>query len=240
MRALSLQNTITLDTTIISTRPKGLPILSGAVQSGGASAMAMNPSSVDTMSVSPFERGIAAAHQTWVRGSSVFRFVTVNAASDIDVPRGAFVTPNGTESHLELVASQADGSPLPNWLSFNSISRVFSGTPPENSFGTLDLKVVGHDMFGHEAQVDIHVVIGHEHALTELIDATEPSRVFHERVEMLQHDTSALVLAPLPDSPPPQSRHRAVGKPSLRSQLRHIGPITYSRAARELLDRTAL
>ena len=235
-------DTIALDTTILSTRPKGLPTLSDTMQSGGASAMALAPTSISSTFTPSFERSLSASHQTWVHGSSVYHFVSTNVESNTDVPMGAFVTPDGTESQLELVASQADGSPLPNWLAFNSVDRVFSGTPPNDAFGSLDLKVVGHDMFGHEAEVDLHVVLGHKQDLTDLIDVTETPRVIHENMENLQHSTSTLLLTPLPDTiaqDSPAQPTRIIGKSALRSQLRDVGVLAHSRAARGLLDRKA-
>ena len=153
---------------------------------------------------------------------------------------GAFVTPDGTEGQLELQASQADGSPLPNWLSFNSVGRVFYGTPPNDILGgTLDLKVVGHDMFGHQAQVDVHVVLGHKAELTELADVSETPRNIHESMQSLQHGAITLLSAPLPDIMVQNAPSPAVGKAALRSQLRDVGSMAHSRAARELLDRRA-
>ena len=153
---------------------------------------------------------------------------------------GAFITPNGTESQMELQASMADGSPLPNWMSFNSVGRVFNGTPPNEILGgTMDLKVVGHDMFGHQAQVDVHVVVGHKTNLTEMVDVSETPRAIHASMDNLQHSASALLFAPLPDVAVHTVPTPAAGKPALRSQLRGMGSMAHSRAARELLDRRA-
>jgi Putative Ig domain len=38
-----------------------------------------------------------------------------------------------------------DGTALPGWLSFNASTRTFSGTPPQDFNGTLDLKVTASD-----------------------------------------------------------------------------------------------
>lgn len=231
---------VMLHTVIPDLRPRGLPSLSSVMQSGNPSALAIGTDALEAVLKSPFERSLSASHQTWVRGSSVYRFITTDAESGTEVPMGAFVTPNGTENQLELLASMADGSPLPNWLSFNSVGRVFNGTPPNDIMGgTMDLKVVGHDMFGHQAQVDVHVVLGHKSELTQMIDVTETPRTIHASMESLQRGTSALLLAPLPDvevqtAPPP-----TVGKSALRNQLRTVGSMAHSRAARELLDRRA-
>lgn len=46
---------------------------------------------------------------------------------------------------LTLSASLADGSALPAWLSFNPLTRTFSGTPDDAQVGTLALRVTATD-----------------------------------------------------------------------------------------------
>ena len=59
------------------------------------------------------------------------------------VPAGAFTDVDG--SNLTYTAALANGSPLPTWLGFNAVSRTFSGTPPQDFNGTIDLKVTASD-----------------------------------------------------------------------------------------------
>jgi VCBS repeat-containing protein len=59
--------------------------------------------------------------------------VPANAFSDID------------NAVLTYSARLGDGSALPTWLSFNASTRTFSGTPPLNFNGTLDLRVTASD-----------------------------------------------------------------------------------------------
>ncbi len=59
--------------------------------------------------------------------------LVVPAFTDID-------SPNITYS-----ATLADGSPLPAWLSFDPVSRTFTGTPQAGSAGSYTLKVTGSD-----------------------------------------------------------------------------------------------
>ena len=60
------------------------------------------------------------------------------------VPADAFsdVDDNTT---LSYTATLGDNSQLPAWLSFDATSRTFSGTPPQNFGGSLDLKVTASD-----------------------------------------------------------------------------------------------
>ncbi len=55
------------------------------------------------------------------------------------VPAGSFSDPDGDS--LAYAARLADGSPLPAWLGFDSATRTFSGTPPRDFNGSIDLEV---------------------------------------------------------------------------------------------------
>ena len=46
---------------------------------------------------------------------------------------------------LTYTASLADGSPLPPWLRFDEATATFSGTPPLDFTGSIDLKVTAKD-----------------------------------------------------------------------------------------------
>ncbi|WP_275451360.1 putative Ig domain-containing protein [Ruegeria sp. ANG-R] len=59
------------------------------------------------------------------------------------LPQGAFADADGDD--LTLSASLADGSALPAWLSFDAATRLFSGTPPQDFTGTVDLRVTASD-----------------------------------------------------------------------------------------------
>jgi hypothetical protein len=65
----------------------------------------------------------------------------VNTPSAYTVP--VFVDVDGDT--VTYTATQADGSPLPSWLSFNQTTRTFSGSPTNAQIGTLQLKVTASD-----------------------------------------------------------------------------------------------
>jgi large repetitive protein len=46
---------------------------------------------------------------------------------------------------LALVATLANGDALPSWISFDAATRTFSGTPPQNFDGTIDVRVTASD-----------------------------------------------------------------------------------------------
>lgn len=55
-----------------------------------------------------------------------------------------FVDPDAGQS-LRYAATQADGSPLPRWLRFNSQTRTFSGRPLVRDAGQYDIRVTATD-----------------------------------------------------------------------------------------------
>ncbi|MGS4883480.1 putative Ig domain-containing protein [Roseibium sp. MB-4] len=59
------------------------------------------------------------------------------------VPANTFSDADGDA--LTFSTSQADGSALPTWLTFDTASQTFSGTPPQDFNGTLSLKVTASD-----------------------------------------------------------------------------------------------
>jgi hypothetical protein len=60
------------------------------------------------------------------------------------VPANAFADVDAGTS-LTYTATQADGTALPSWLTFNAAARSFSGTPANADLGTLSVKVVASD-----------------------------------------------------------------------------------------------
>jgi hypothetical protein len=67
-----------------------------------------------------------------------------------ELPHGSFVHTD-PDNVVNLIATKADGQPLPAWLSFDDISGIFSGTPPAGSVA-LDVLVVARDQEGRESQ----------------------------------------------------------------------------------------
>ncbi len=81
--------------------------------------------------------------------------------SDEDTPLEFFV-PAGTFSDVEtailaLSAGLADGSDLPGWLSFDGAG--FSGTPPPDFNGVIDIKVIAEDEDGGTVEAVFQVAI---------------------------------------------------------------------------------
>ncbi len=65
-----------------------------------------------------------------------------DTAVSFTLPAGAF---SDVDSTLSYSATLASGAILPAWLSFNTANRQFSGIPPANYYGTLDVRVTATD-----------------------------------------------------------------------------------------------
>lgn len=75
------------------------------------------------------------------------------------VPAGSFVDSDPGDS-LSFVATLADGTALPTWLSFDAATRGFSGTPGTGTPGVLALRVTATDTAGLSAQADFKLAVG--------------------------------------------------------------------------------
>lgn len=68
---------------------------------------------------------------------------TENTAFSYVVPATSFTDPDNDS--LSYTASLADGSALPDWLTFDAASRTFSGTPDSTASGTYSVKITATD-----------------------------------------------------------------------------------------------
>ena len=75
----------------------------------------------------PIPEGISPANAEWI----------------FQVPLDTFDDPDGDT--LTVVATLADDTALPSWLTFNSANQTFTGTPPLDFTGQLELKVTASD-----------------------------------------------------------------------------------------------
>jgi Ca2+-binding RTX toxin-like protein len=60
------------------------------------------------------------------------------------VPAGAFADVDAGDT-LTYSASLSNGDPLPSWLSFDAVTRTFSGTPSNGNVGTVSVRVTATD-----------------------------------------------------------------------------------------------
>jgi Ca2+-binding RTX toxin-like protein len=73
-----------------------------------------------------------------------------DAGFSYTVPAGTFVDIDAFDT-LSYSAARADGGALPSWLTFDALTRTFSGTPGNGDIGVLDLVVRATDTSGASA-----------------------------------------------------------------------------------------
>ena len=66
-----------------------------------------------------------------------------NAFWTFQLPAGTFTDPDNDP--LTFTATLANGDPLPDWLTFNPLTQIFTGTPPRGFVGPIELKVTASD-----------------------------------------------------------------------------------------------
>jgi Ca2+-binding RTX toxin-like protein len=72
------------------------------------------------------------------------KVVKAGAAFEIALPPGSFTDSDAADT-LTYSARLADGGPLPAWLSFSPSGLLFSGTPPADALGALEIRVTVRD-----------------------------------------------------------------------------------------------
>jgi Ca2+-binding RTX toxin-like protein len=88
------------------------------------------------------------SNQTTLEDTPVSLVVSANIFADQDATHGDTLTYS---------ASLASGAALPTWLSFNSNTRTFTGTPDDAQVGSLGIKVTATDT-GNETAEDIFIL----------------------------------------------------------------------------------
>lgn len=80
----------------------------------------------------------------------------------LEIPNDAFKTSGGdasesAETEYVLDSTQADGTPLPTWLTFDTETKTFSGEPPGGETITVNLNVIARDAAGNEATASFRI-----------------------------------------------------------------------------------
>ena len=84
---------------------------------------------------------------------------------DFSLPENAFTDPDGESAKdLQLSITMADGSEVPDWISFDEETGTFTGVPPEDFQGRLELLVTAADEFGETVDGDLTLQFGENQA----------------------------------------------------------------------------
>ncbi|MEZ5639833.1 MAG: carbohydrate-binding domain-containing protein [Burkholderiaceae bacterium] len=140
------------DTLVVSGRPRvadvgPLDVAIWAVDSYGVSAGV-----VTTLTVHPMNRAPVLA--TAVPD----QMVPYRAAFSFEVAASSFADPDWGDETLQFAASLADGTPLPDWLSFDASTRRFSGFA--DSAQVLDVRLTATDQGQLAATDTFQIVVG--------------------------------------------------------------------------------
>ncbi len=117
-----------------------------ATDAGGLSASSTFNLSITPENDAPVVAN-ALADQSSLEDTAVNFTLPANTFSDVD------------NASLSLSATLADNTALPSWLSFNSTTATFSGTPPQDFNGTVALKVTATDAGGLSASSSFNLSI---------------------------------------------------------------------------------
>ena len=82
--------------------------------------------------------------------------VVINTQFNFTIPENTFIDIDAGDS-LTYTATLENGDPLPSWLTFNSATHNFSGTPTVENLGNQNIKVTVKDLSGDEVS-DVFVL----------------------------------------------------------------------------------
>jgi Ca2+-binding RTX toxin-like protein len=96
------------------------------------------------------------------------RMVREDQLFTFTLPADTFVDPNPADA-LALSATQADGSALPGWLTFDAATGTFSGTPSNADVGTISVTVTAADPGGARTADTFDLVVANTNDAPELV-----------------------------------------------------------------------
>jgi Ca2+-binding RTX toxin-like protein len=101
------------------------------------------------------------------------------------VTADAFADPDPVD-HLAYSSRQADGTPLPAWLSFNPYTLEFTGTPANEDVGELDIAVTATDGRGAAVSDVFHLTVNNTNDAP-LVSAPLPDQTAQEGEDYAFH-----------------------------------------------------
>ncbi|WP_431854297.1 DUF4347 domain-containing protein [Azospirillum sp.] len=210
--------------------PSGTGASSGAANTSLSVGGASRPNGLPPpVALAP--QGSATGPTLQVVGTVGDRAVQIGQPNNIPIPAGTFQSTD-PQANVTLEATQADGSPLPVWLKFDASSGTFTGNPPPDAQGAVNIKVIARDDQGSQAVTEFRINVGR----TSNGDATDggsqgpnrpPSRTDAPARDDAQPPQGDLPSEAPPDQPAASGRNgqRAdaepapVGKPAFSTQV---------------------
>lgn len=97
--------------------------------------------------------------------------VNENALFSHTIPANTFGDYEGDA--MTYSAELANGDTLPTWLSFNAVTRTFTGTPDNDAVGTLIIKVIATDTNGASTPTTFNVTVNNVNNVPTVVGVTE-------------------------------------------------------------------
>ena len=167
-------------------------------------------------------------------------------------PLGDYVPLDGIAQARQLYveARNADGGPIPNWLTFDATTMSFSGSPPGPLARPLVMIIIIRDSKGNQTFVNVPVLTGPSGDVTEFYNQITSARLRQLIRQVLHRPGPTHADSPTPDLLVPQrlAEHVPVdpgnrvfdgtfeGRAAFTTQLRAAGRMGRLAAARAMLD----
>src|SRR5690606_33975635 len=90
-------------------------------------------------------------------GTAANLIATEDSSFSYSIPADLFQDPDGDS--LTLTATLADGTDLPNWLSFDAATGTFSGTPSNDEVGSIRIRMTATAGSGESVSPELDLTL---------------------------------------------------------------------------------
>ncbi|MDO9103620.1 MAG: putative Ig domain-containing protein, partial [Methylovulum sp.] len=174
-------------------------------------------------------------YQLSLAGSLPNRVVLELEPFSFDIPSWAFRHTDPNEQ-LEFTATRVDGSPLPDWLHFNSKTLKFSGKPPK---GATDERVMvtARDEYGNEVHTTFTVHVNTEDETNRSTPINDPeNKPANENSTSPEATVEPAEITVQYEHGPNENHQATVGKFGFSEQIYVAGKLSKLQESRALLD----